>query len=352
MEPSENSRLNDEGQQRDQNGGHGAPETAADTRQAGEQSGDDRQQRPQLANEPGRQASTGVAWLRYKRLARFLTQLQKRCACVVEVTEKGTKAACRIEADESGAKTLDRLLGRIRFRRFWLGMAVGTAFGLFAAYILIPSGVTYVYSSRKGLLPPEYDALMRTKNINEQAVQILEHEFEPKTKGLFRKRTYFEVDINDTVTLVLTYDKSRKGLVMALGQRVGSRVAGDVVKGQVAGTGVDSVLNVSEGLGDAVERTASMKIEKDFRSNPVLKVIVDGEGDETEYVNYFAPEIGYKKDFCTADSDTANVEAFDHTEVRRDRRIPTPEDEEQYETLVREFVLKYRKGEITGDRRR
>jgi hypothetical protein len=186
---------------------------------------------------------------------------------------------------------------------------------------------------------------MRTKNISEQAIQILEHEFKARSKGVFgRKKVFFETELNDSSVLRLTYESERKGLVSSVGQRVGSRIAGDVVQKQTAGTGVDSA------LGDAVRRSVSMQMEKGHRSNPVLRVVTRVDGKDAELVNFFAPEMGYRKNFSSADSDSTDIKHTDHTRIKRDYRPPTPEEEALYLSMVRDFVLKFRKGELEGDR--
>lgn len=311
-----------------------APDADAEARQA---SGTDQQ----AAAAPG---ASGVGWLKYKRLSRLLTALQKRCTCAIDVSPTAGRNACSLSTDEAGARVLDKLLGRMRRGAMARGVIVGLVLGVFAAYVLIPSGVTYVYSSKAGILPPEYDALMRAKNINEQAVQILEHEFKPKSRGMFGgKKVYFETELNDSSTLMLTYDKSRKGLVASLGQRVGSGMAGDMVEKHTAGSGMDAE------LGDAVRRTTSMQVEKGFRSNPVLCVKTRIDGREVEFVNYCAPELGYQRDFLARDADTTDIKHRDHTHDKRDHRVPTVEEERLYRTLVHDFVLRFRKGEIEGD---
>jgi hypothetical protein len=301
-----------------------------------------------VSSAPRPSAASDVSWLKYKRLARFLARLQRKTTCVFEVVPDGTVPnTCRIAADNVSARQLNRQLGRLSFRKFRNGLLTGIVLGIVAAYVLIPTGATYWYSSRRGLLPPEYDALLRTKNINDQVMQILEHEFKARTKGLFGgKRVLFEARIDDTTSITLACDAQRKGVVKSVGQRVGTRKVGSMVGSQVSRTGLDS--SVSEGLGEAVSRTVDMTVEKSFRSNPVLHVVTRVDGRETEFVNFCGEK--HRSDFTARDSDSTDTRDYDHTKVRRKHRVPTPDDERLYRALVQGFVGAYLSGEIIGTR--
>jgi hypothetical protein len=221
---------------------------------------------------------------------------------------------------------------------------IGIAVGIASAYFILPSLSAYVYTSKKGYLPPEYDALLKTKNVNEQAVQILEHTFAPHEKGGFGgKRVYFEAQIDDSSTIRLTYTTDRKGLVMAVSQSVGSKMVGGMVKEQVMKAGADTAL--SEGVGDALARTTSMSVEKGYRTLPVLTVTTLVEGREVEFVNRYADGLGHRKEFSALDADSSEVREGDHTKARRGPRVPTPEDQQRYTELVRAFVAAYHAGE-------
>jgi hypothetical protein len=306
------------------------------------------------ASAPG--VGSDVSWLRYKRLAAFLVRLRRKVSCSLDVRPQ---ARLVIDADEKSVKALDRALGGLASGAFSRGLVVGTLLGLFVAYVIVPFGGTYFYSSRNGLLPPRSDALIRTKDINDQVTQILEHEFGAHTKGMFgNKRVYFEAVVDDSTTVRLTYDTSRKGVVMSVGQRVGARMVGDMVAQTVEGTGVDSLVGGDEGngvsktVGNTVSRTASMQMEKSYRSDAVITVRTRVDGQDIEMVNYLDPQTGHRKAFSAADADTADVKASDHVCVRRDCRVPTPEDERLYAAVAGEFARAYFRGDIRDQRRK
>jgi hypothetical protein len=301
-----------------------------------------------------------VSWLRYRRLAAFLVRLRRKVTCTLDVRPQAQgQPSLAIDADERSARALDRALGGLARGRFWRGLFAGTLLGLFVAYVIIPFLGTYVYSSRQGLLPPRSDALIRIKDINDQAMQILEHECEAHAKGMFgSKRVYFEADVDDSTTIRLTYDTSRKGVAMAVGQRVGARMVGDMVAQTVEGTGVDSLVGgdaesgVSRTVGSAVSRTASMQVEKSYRRGGVITVRTRADGQDIEMVNYLDAQAGHRRAFLAADADTADVKAFDHVCVRRDCRVPTPEDERLYAAVVGEFARAFFRGDIKGQRKK
>lgn len=299
--------------------------------------------------------STDVSWLKYRHLARFLARMQRKATCRFEL-DRG-QPGLSIEADDKAARVMNSQLGALWNGRFWKGLAVGTVLGVILAYVLIPSLGTYMVSSKAGLLPPEYDALIRTKNPSEQALQILEHAFEEHSKGAFgRKKVYFEAEINDSSSIRLAYDTDRKGLVMAVSQKVGSDMAQDMVRSELGKTGVDSVIGrvaggggVTDGVGDAVGRAASMSVEKGYRSNPVITVSTMIEGEEAELVNYYTWDGRFSKELTARDADTTEMKNGDHVRVRRELRAPQAADQQLYIALVKEFLSRYRAGEYTSN---
>jgi hypothetical protein len=303
---------------------------------------------------PAPASGSDVAWLRYKRLAAFLVRLRRKVSCSLDVRPQAQgQPSLAIDADEKSVRALDRALGGLSFRRFWRGFVVGGICVLIAEGLCALLG-PYVVSSKEGLLPPRSDALIRTKDINEQAMQVLEHEFKPRTKGVFgNKRTYFEAKVDDSTTVRLTCEKSRKGLVMSVSQRVGSRMAGDMVSEAVEGTGVDSLVGdggVSRVVGSTVSRTAAMQVEKGYRSNPVITVRTRVDGEDVELVNYCESSELHRKAFSALDADSVEPENGDHVRTGRTSRPPEPGDEQLYRSVVTRFVDAYLKGELKGDR--
>ncbi len=307
---------------------------------AEEQTTETRTTDPQTAED--RTADSGGVPARFGCLARLARRMKRHGGLSLQVSD--TSVGVRVSADEKAVRRLNRALQSFAAGRFARGVAAGVVLGILLAYFVLPSLSAYIYTSKKGYLPPEYDALLKTKNVNEQAVQILEHTFPAHEKGVFGgKRVYFEAPVDDSSTIRLTYNTDRKGLVMSVSQNVGSRMVGGMVKKQVVKAGIDTSL--SEGVGDALQRTTSMSVEKGYRFEPVLTIATRVDGREAEFVNRCEDGRGHHREFSAHDADSSKVRNGDHTVARRGARIPTPEDQMRYNALVRAFVNAYHAGE-------
>ncbi|MBD3321775.1 MAG: hypothetical protein GF350_11825 [Chitinivibrionales bacterium] len=302
-----------------------------------------------------------LSLIKYQKLLKLFMKLKKKSNFSIDIEETGEKPAIRISTDKKSAKLVDSYLGRLGSGKMFTGFAVGIFAGIIAAYFFIPLTASYFYSSKKGLLPPQYDALIRMKNKSEQALQILEHEFEGDKKGgLFRKkRIVFAAPINDSTTIELTYDLLKKGVIKSVSQKKGTKILEKTMKNKIAGTGIDSAAkkyagmespDISDDVAEAVTRTTDMKIEKSFRANPVLRIITKHDGKDIEYANFFPFDGKHKKAFSTDDADEEDTENNDHTKYRRKYRVPTTEDQYAYTSLVTKFVEKFFNGDYVVEK--
>lgn len=295
----------------------------------------------------------------YHRFLRLVDRLRKKGQCTVEIGEPSDRPTVQISADKKSAKMIESYLGGLGTKKLFVGFIIGLVAGIIAAYLFIPMTASYLYSSKKGLLPPQYDALIRMKSKSEQALQILEHEFKGNKKGgvFGKKHMVFSAPINDSTTIELSYLISKKGVVKSISQKKGTQILEKTMKKKLSETGIDSAAkkyagmespDISDDVADAVTRTADMKIEKAFRSEPVIRIKTKFEGRDIIYANFFTFEGKHKKAFSAHDANSEEIKKYDHTKYRRKYRVPTTEDEYAYNALVGKFVEKFFRGEYVG----
>lgn len=299
-------------------------------------------------------ADNAVKLSRFKHLIKLLNAVQKHHSSHIEFTDKNEESECTIHGTDEVFLRIDNFI-KIRNRlNLSAGIVGGFLLGLFSAYILIPSGATYFYSSEKGLIPPQYDALFKTKEPYEQIVQILTHETQGEKKrrgGPHRgNQMLFTSTINDTATIQLWYKLGKKSVITNISQKKGEQFIRTAVKDNMEKSGVDSAAkyyagieesNIADQVSDAVSRTSSMKIEQGFLTEPVIRIVINGKKVKQTFTNYLPWEGRFSSTFTINDSDPANIHAMDNTREDRKLRVPIPADEQLYVQLQDQFIEDY-----------
>ena len=296
------------------------------------------------------EVKNAVGLAKHKHLLKLLKKLKKKNDWSLNFIEPSDEEQCHISADTASYKKINSFISFRGKSRFVFGVIFGVIFGIFLSYVLIHSGVTYLYSSDKGLIPPKYDALFKGKPQHEQVMQILTHEAQgEKTKKdgpHDGKQMRFISPINDTASIELWYSLAKKSIVVNIGQKHGERIIKSQVEKAMASTAVDSTAkylgvedaNVAGAMGDAVSRTTAMQVEQGYLSMPVIRVVIGKGRSARIYTNYLPWEGSHQKGFLIEDSDEKKITSMDYTKAGRKKRIPTLDDEADYKKLVAEFV--------------
>lgn len=299
-------------------------------------------------------ANNAVGLSKFKHLIRLLRKIQTTKRCQIEFVDDGSEVECQFSADHESYQILNRhilLAGRVRLL---IGMVCGFLLGLLSAYVIIPSGATYLYSSDQGLIPPQYDALFKTKKPHEQVIQILTHESQGEKRrrgGPFRgNQMLFATSVNDSTQIQLWYKLSKKSIIANIGQKKGEEFIKKTVQKSMDNSGIDSAAkyyagiegsNVADQVSDAVSRTTAMKVEQGFLSQPVIRIIVNGKRTKTVYTNFLPWEGSYNAEYSIKDSDPAHVPDRDNCVENRKERVPIPQDQLNYNAAVKEFIKNF-----------
>jgi len=300
-------------------------------------------------------AKNAVALAKYKKFITLLKSLEKKTVCTFELLEENNDGnnSCRISGHKKALKTINGYLRWKSLSRFALGIALGLIAGIILSYILIPSGVVYLSSSQQGILPPQYDALIKMKDPHEQLIQIMSFECVPVHTygGPHRGKHIMYADSTDPVfTIELWFSASRKSIGAKLGQKKGSKILGNAVQRQVEKTGLDSVATlvtgnsmgpVSKRLGNAVSQSTAVKIEKAYQSQPVVKIINKTGKRTTEYINFLSWRGTHKDAFLVNDAHQARIKEYDHVKRGWKRRIPEQEDVDRYNEFLQKYLNEY-----------
>jgi len=299
------------------------------------------------------ESHSAVLLIKLKRVARLLKFVQKKTDCSIEVEDRSCDkpATLHLQGDADAFRRLERFLKRFSHVRLALGVVAGFLLGIFFAYVLLPAGGAYLYSSSKGFLPPEYDALIKMKNINYQAIQIITHEQRPRNKRIRnisgKKHQLYEVNVDDSTTIQVVFDFSRKSLVKKIGQKKGTEILEKMVSKKMGETGIDSVTkyvagmkgaNISRNMASAVSRTTSAKIENSFRGQPVIKILATRDGTNYEFTNYIDFLDTYSREFTPEDTDDEEIKNGDYTREGRKYRTVSGEDRARYSEIVKSYV--------------
>ena len=295
-----------------------------------------------------------VNLVKKKHLLKLLTKLKKRNSWHINSLDSDSEEGCHITADNKSYATINRFISWRGKTRFVMGIFTGIITGMLLSYFIIPSGITYLYSSDKGLLPPQYDALFKGKPDHEKVMQILTHESQgnrEKRGGPHGgKQMLFKAQVNDSAHIELWYLLAKKSIVVNIGQRKGEKIIKSQVEKAMATTGVDSAAkyyagvedaNVGKAVGDAVSRTTAMQVEQGYLTQPVIRVVIGRGRKATTYTNFLPFEGNNDALFVTSDSDSTAIATHDHVQLRRSKRVITTEDEAIYQAVVQEFLTQF-----------
>ncbi len=301
------------------------------------------------------EANDAVGLSKFKYLIRLLNKLKITKRCQIEFVKDDSEVQCQLSADYDSFQILNKhimVAGRIRLI---IGLVLGLLLGLLVAYVIIPSGATYLYSSDQGLIPPQYDLLFKTRAPHEQVSQILTHEFqgEKRRRGGPHRGTQmlFSSVVNDSTTIELWYQLSKKSMITNIGQKKGGEFIRSTVQQSMDNSGIDSAAKYYAGIeesqvanqvSDAISRTTNMKVEQGFLSKPVIRVIIEGRKQKLMFSNFLPWSGSYSAEFSIEDSDPAHVTSRDYTVGNRNIRVPIAEDKARYETAVEEFLQSFR----------
>ncbi len=290
--------------------------------------------------------------IKKKRVLRLIEYMKKKINCSISYIGTSDESAFNLTLDKKAVRRLDSHILGISIKKWLWGFIFGTAFGILAAYFLIPFGTSYFYSSSTGSLPPEYDMFLQVKDKNLQAVQILEHNFEADKKifgGMHKgKEIRIEAKINDSSDITLYWKYTGKNIKEALGQKKGTEILDGTLKRAMLGKGIDSTTAGS--AASAISRTTNMTMERKFRTDPILVIETVRDGEDIELINYLEYHGKHSKAFTGNDSYPGDVETGDHVKVGRDERVPSQEDEELYRELLQEFITGFLNGKIKGEK--
>ncbi len=299
-------------------------------------------------------AENAVILSKFKYLIRLLNRLKKSKKCHIDFYDEVEESEVNLTATQDAFAIINSYLkyrGRLMLTA---GVFAGFVLGLIAAYVIIPSGVTYLYSSDKGLIPPKYDALFKTKKTHEQVMQILTHETkgEKKRRGgpLKGNQMVFVSQINDTVSIELWYQLSKKSIIANISQKKGEQYIRSTVKKSMERSGVDSAAkyyagveqsNVAGDVSDAVSRTTAMKIEQGFLAKPVLRVIINGRKSKKIFTNFLPWQGENIAEFSIDDCNPADVLNGDNTKENRQIRVPVDGERELFDSYINLFIRKF-----------
>ncbi len=296
-------------------------------------------------------ADNAVGLAKFRNFIRLLDRLKKDKKCHIEFIDDNSEVECSFSADAGSYDIIDK---HIRFQghfRLGIGLLVGFLAGLFAAYVVFPSSATYLYSSENGLIPPQYDLLFKSRKPYEQAIQILTHETPGEKRrygGPYRgKKMCYTAKVNDSTKIELWYQLADKSLITNISQEIGGEYIRNAVQEGMDNSGIDSAAkyyagneesNVANQVSDAISRSTIMKVEQGFLSQPVIRIIIDGDDAEVYYTNFLPWSGSFDEDFSIEDSDPANVKSKDNTKDGRNLRVPIPRDSDAFQFALNQFV--------------